>query len=65
MIWALVLNKDQLLNFVRAEGEGGTALELYGEQELFRLIDHFYDNAMYYTAVGYERALHAHTAHAA
>ncbi len=57
VIYALILTKKHLLDYVRTQGLGGTALEIYGEQELANKIDQFYDSAIYYTAVGYERAL--------
>jgi hypothetical protein len=33
-------------------------VELFGEMELFRLVDQFFDRALYHAAVGYERVHH-------
>ena len=57
VIYTLILTKNHLLNYVRTQGLGATALEIYGEQELASQVNRFYDSAIYYTAVGYERAL--------
>lgn len=57
VIYALILNKNHLLNFAHSQGLGGTALEIYGEQELAHNVSRFYDGAIYYTAVGYNASL--------
>ncbi len=57
VIYALILTKKNLLIYVNTHGLGGTALEIYGEQELVNKVDQFFNDAIYYTAVGYERAL--------
>ncbi len=56
VIYALILTKKNLLIYVSTHGLGGTALEIYAEQELVNKVDQFYNDAIYYTAVGYERA---------
>jgi hypothetical protein len=33
-----------------------SAVELYQEQELHRVLDHFFDKAIFYTVRAYERA---------
>lgn len=57
VIYALILTKKNLLIYVNNHGLGGTAMEIYGEQELVNKVDQFFNDAIYYTAVGYERAL--------
>ncbi len=59
VIYALILNKKNLLIYAKNYGLGGTALEIYAEQELVNKIDQFYDDAVYFTAVGYENAMRA------
>jgi len=56
VIYAGILTKDHLLDYVRTRGLAGTALEIYAEQELSNKINQFFDNAIYYTAKGYEEA---------
>jgi hypothetical protein len=53
--WALVLTKERLLEYLGGCGLGDSAMELYQQQEFVRLISHFFDRALCYTAGGYER----------
>ncbi len=55
VLWALVLTKDRLLEYLGACGLVDSAVELYQQQEFDRLIGHFFDRAVCYTAAGYER----------
>jgi hypothetical protein len=55
VLWALVLTKDRLLEYLGAYALANSAMELYQQQELDRLIGHFFDRAVCYTAAGYER----------
>jgi hypothetical protein len=41
--------------FVQREGLCDSAMELHGELELMHILSRFFDRALYYTAVGYER----------
>ena len=60
VLWALVLTKDRLLEYLAAYGLVDSAIELYQQQEFDRLIGHFFDRAMCYTAEGYERRASIH-----
>jgi hypothetical protein len=61
VVYALILTKDHLRDYVRSAGLPDTAVELYQEQELHRLVGHFFDRAIYYTVRGYEgEAAHRH-----
>ncbi len=55
VVYALVLTKYHLRDYIRSVGLGVSAVELYQEQELHRLVGHFFDKAIYYTVRGYER----------
>ncbi len=55
VIYALILTKNNLLDYVRTSGLAGTALEIYAEQELSNKVDQFFDTAIYYTVIGYEK----------
>ena len=57
VLWALTLTKDRLLEYLGAYGLADSAVELYQQQELERLIGHFFDRAVCYTAEGYERQI--------
>jgi len=55
VLWALVLTKDRLTEYLDACGLVDSAMELYQQQEFYRMVGHFFDRAICYTAVGYER----------
>jgi len=54
--WAIVLTKDNLWEFLKKETEIERPVEVFGELEMLQLLDHFFDRAIYYAAVGYEKA---------
>ena len=56
VLYAHLLIKDHLRNFVRRAGVVYSALELHREVELNLMIGHFFDKALYYMARGYELA---------
>ena len=56
VIYALVLTKYHLRDYIRTCGLVDSAVELYQEQELQRLVGRFFDRAIYHTVRGYERA---------
>jgi hypothetical protein len=59
LLYALILTKYHLRNYISASGMVDSAVQLYQEQELQHLIGRFFDKAVYYTARGYERARRA------
>jgi hypothetical protein len=54
--WGIVLTKEHIWNFLQREGFLRGPLEIFGEMELLRLLDQFFDRAICYCAEGYERA---------
>lgn len=56
VLYAIMATKEQLWEFLENEGVVVKPVELFGEMELFRLLDQFFDRAMYYAAVGYQHA---------
>jgi len=52
--WAIVLTKDNLWEFLKKEAPLDRPVEAYGELEMLQLLDHFFDRAIYYAALGYE-----------
>jgi hypothetical protein len=56
VIFALILTKDHLVNHVKVSGLSDSALELYQELELLRVVAQFFDRAIYHTVQGYEQA---------
>jgi hypothetical protein len=54
VVYALVLIKNHLREYIRAVGLVDSAVELYLEEELHLSIGRFFDNAIYHTVKGYE-----------
>ena len=54
-LWAITATREHLRIFVQREGLSDAAMELHGELELLLLLGQFFDRALYYAAVGYER----------
>jgi hypothetical protein len=56
LVWALILTRDHLWQFLRREAIADNIVELHGELELDRLLNQFFDRAIYYAIVGYNEA---------
>lgn len=56
VIWGISLTKEHLWSFLEHQGFLLGAVELHGELELLRFLDHFFDRGIYATAIGYEHA---------
>ena len=56
VICALILTKDHLVSYVRTSGLSDSAIDLYQELELLRVVAQFFDQAVYHTVQGYEQA---------
>lgn len=62
LTWAILLTKEHLWSFLEWEGVHGGLHNVFGELELLRLLDQFFDRAVYYAAEGYEQAMSARVA---
>jgi hypothetical protein len=51
--WALILTKEHLWEFLEKEDVLHTSIDLFGELELLRLLDQFFDRAIYHLTEGY------------
>jgi hypothetical protein len=56
VVYALILTKDHLRDYIRTTDVVDSAVELYQEEELNRMVGHFFDKAIYFTVKGYEAA---------
>lgn len=54
--WAIVLTKEHIWEFLQRQGFLQSPMEIYGEMELLRFLDQFFDRALYYVTEGYEHA---------
>jgi hypothetical protein len=57
LTWAIILTKDNLWEFLKKESVLERPVEVFGELEMLQMLNHFFDRAIYYAAVGYERAV--------
>ena len=57
VIWAIILTKDNLWEFILDDSYPDRPIEIFGKQELLQLLDQFFERAIYSAAVGYERAM--------
>jgi hypothetical protein len=56
LIWAIVLTKENLWEFLELEAVLDRPVEVFAELEILRLLDQFFDRSQYYAALGYEQA---------
>lgn len=56
LVWALVQTKEHLWDFLEREGIHAQPHEVFGELELLRSLDQFFDRAVYHATAGYEEA---------
>lgn len=55
-VWALTLSREHLWQFLRQQSFADNIVTLFGEMELQRLLNQFFDRAIYYAVWGYEEA---------
>jgi hypothetical protein len=55
LIWAIILTKKNLWDFLKQEAVLDRPVEIAGELEVEELLDQFFDRAIFHAAVGYER----------
>jgi hypothetical protein len=51
--WAIVVTKEHLWEFLERQGFRRGPVEIYGEMELLRLLDQFFDRALCFATQGY------------
>jgi hypothetical protein len=56
--WAIAVTKEHLWEFVERQGFRRGPVEIYGEMELLRLLDQFFDRALCFATEGYEQYNH-------
>jgi hypothetical protein len=55
LVWALMITKENLFRYIQANVEVQHAYELFGELEIIQAIDQFFDKAIFFVAVAYEK----------
>ena len=59
LIWAIVLTKQNLWEFLMWESIVDGPMKVLGELEVVQMVGQFFDRAIYYAAMGYEQAREA------
>jgi hypothetical protein len=54
-VWALVISRNHLWQFLQAQAFADNIVALYGELELQQMLNQFFDRALYYGVLGYAR----------
>jgi hypothetical protein len=60
---AIVLTKENLWEFLTKESILDRPVEVFGELELLQMLERFFDRAIFYAALGYEKALASGSLH--
>ena len=60
LMFAIVATKEHLWEYVIREAMADRPVEVFQELELFQLVEQFFDRAIYFAAIGYERCQAAH-----
>ncbi|MGH9521212.1 MAG: hypothetical protein ACRD3E_01630 [Terriglobales bacterium] len=55
LIYAIVLVRDHLWEYLKHEAAVEKPVEVFGELEMLQLLEQFFDKALYYAALGYEK----------
>ena len=56
LIWAILLTREFLWEYLKRDAVVEKPVEVFGELEMLQLLETFFDRAIYYAALGYERA---------
>lgn len=56
LLWAIMLVKDVLIEFLKKEGVKDAPFEVFGELQMLQALEQFFDHALYYAALGHEHA---------
>ncbi len=58
--WAITMTKEHVWEFLQRQGFLRGPVEIFGELELLRLLDQFFDRALCFATEGYEHHMRAH-----
>lgn len=57
LVWAIILTKENLWEYIKKETGLERPVEAFAELEMLEMLDLFFDRAIYYATIGYERAM--------
>ena len=55
VIWTIIQTKENLWDFLKREASLDRPAEIFGELEFLQLLEQFFERAIDYAAIGYER----------
>ncbi|MGB9206199.1 MAG: hypothetical protein WCB94_19735 [Terriglobales bacterium] len=58
LCWAIMKTEENLWEYLESQGVRQNAIDILGSLELLRVLDQFFDRAIYYAMLGYETAKH-------
>ncbi len=61
VVWMICLVRENLWEYLQKHAELERPAEIFGELELLEMLDQFFNRAIYYAALGHERASAGHT----
>ena len=56
VVWMICLVRENLWDYLQKHAELEKPAEIFGEVELLEMLDQFFNRAIYYAALGHERA---------
>ena len=60
LCWTIVLTKENMWEYLKKETVMERPTEVFGELEMLQLLDQFFDRAIFYAAVAYEKYVASH-----
>lgn len=60
LCWSIVITKEHLWSFLQGRGLMNSVIDIYGQLELLRLLDQFFDRAVCFATEGYTSFLEQH-----
>lgn len=63
LCWSIMMTEENLWDFLESQGLRESAVDILGNLELLRLLDQFYDRAIYYAIVGHENYMREQQTH--
>lgn len=64
-LWALNITKEHLWEYLQREGVLEEPVDFYGEMQLLRSLEKFFDTASYFASIGYESTRQSELEHKA
>ena len=60
LCWSMVMTKEHLWGFLQSRGLLNSVIDIYGQLELLRMLDQFFDRALCFAIEGYLQVANPH-----